>query len=511
MTEEKFFIKYDWIALYIITFLISVIPGLFYTAPVFEDGLGTMATAAYLAGHDWSEFLAADGYYYKYGQSLWYIMPFMFINNAVLRYRVMLLINSLLTSFIPVIAYQITHTDELVDSKDAFLISLLTGLMPCILLNNKYTWAETNLMVIPWLILLFESRLFAEQEMAESKRRVYSAAVAVIAVFAFMSHQRGIIIVIATTIIVLLMKHWRKSSILLSYYFISLIIGLILDRFIASWQKEHVYAGALLIHNTLADFLKPEIYQKLFSTKGMGAVFKMFMGWLYNCSISTFGIAMVGIIYMIVVMISGFHRKRIESIQIIAGQGLLCFLGAFGLGLLFFFQSSYGYFDGTMVERSDHLLFGRYLESSIPILFYLGLIGIIRSHVVEKLFTLSYFIHCCLFAFVAVCLFPLMKNVDCYVHSLMAMNLFMDTSKITMTRDVVPNYVQALFMFGVLSLIVSLLIWLTYMRKRYITYVLIGVLFIWIYIWNIITVTGRVDVAHATKYAIYYLGTHLLP
>ena len=57
--------------------MISVIPALFYTAPAFEDGLGTMATAAYLAGHDWSDFLVEDGYYYKYGQAFWYIIPFM--------------------------------------------------------------------------------------------------------------------------------------------------------------------------------------------------------------------------------------------------------------------------------------------------------------------------------------------------------------------------------------------------------------------------------------------------
>lgn len=89
--------RHNKIILYFISFIISIIPALFYTAPAFEDGLGTMATAAYLSGHDWSSFLAEDGYYYKYGQALWYVIPFMLIDNAVVRYKVMLVINTILT------------------------------------------------------------------------------------------------------------------------------------------------------------------------------------------------------------------------------------------------------------------------------------------------------------------------------------------------------------------------------------------------------------------------------
>lgn len=48
-------------------------------------------------------------------------------------------------------------------------------------------------------------------------------------------------------------------------------------------------------------------------------------------------------------------------------------------------------------------------------------------------------------------LLPLMDHVSCYVHSLMALNLFMDTSDITGTLDVIPNYAEALAAFGVLS------------------------------------------------------------
>ena len=124
--------------------------------------MGTMASAAFLTGHDWSRFLAEDGYYYKYGQALWYIIPFVFLDNAATRYKVMLVINSRLTSLIPVTAYHIAVKYMLSDKRNAFAISLLTGLFPSILLHNKYTWAEMLLFVIPWLIVTLLLKLYID-------------------------------------------------------------------------------------------------------------------------------------------------------------------------------------------------------------------------------------------------------------------------------------------------------------------------------------------------------------
>lgn len=507
MTGKIFNEKYGGFVLYIFTFLISVIPALFYTAPAFEDGLGTMATAAYLAGHDWSDFLVEDGYYYKYGQAFWYIIPFMFTNNVVFRYRLMLVINTVLTSFIPVIAYRIAMKYKLADRADAFAISLLTGIMPCILLYNKYTWAETNLFLIPWLILMLEADLYVDNEVCTAKKKIYSALIATFAVYAFMSHQRGIIIVMATTMMIFLMGCCRKGCVSVLSYLSALVLGLVIDRFLSVWQKEYVYDGAVMMHNTLADFLKPEIYQKLFSSKGVEALIKPFIGWLYNCSCSTFTISLAGLCLMIAATTGCIHKRRIESVKdILAGQGLLCFLGAFALGLLFFFQSSYGYFDGTLVERCDHLLFGRYLESSLPVLFYFGLIGMNDMESGRKLLNISFFIHIGLFVFSLVKLLPIMKDVDCYVHSLMSMNLFMDTTGITTTQDIIPNYVLALCLFGVVSVPVAIIFRIVYRRKRYVAYILIGVMFLWIYLWNSITVTGLIDNVCETKYANFYLN-----
>ena len=124
-------------------------------------------------------------------------------------------------------------------------------------------------------------------------------------------------------------------------------------------------------HNTLADFLKPEIYQKMFTLKGMEAIITPLVGWIYNCTCSTFGLALTGLCLMLGMVVKFLKNKEHKEVDdIIAIQGSLCFLGSLALGLLFFFQSSYRYLYGTQVNRFDHLLFGRYVESSVPMLFY---------------------------------------------------------------------------------------------------------------------------------------------
>lgn len=111
-----------------------------------------------------------------------------------------------------------------------------------------------------------------------------------------------------------------------------------------------------------------------------------------------------------------------------------------------------------------------------------------------------------MFLFVSVKLFPMMKDVNCYVHSLMSMNLFMDTTDVTKTLDIIPNYVSALFLFGCVSIVMALVFRLVYGRNRNAAFALLAYLFLWIYIWNSVTVTGKIDGACATKYAQYYLS-----
>ena len=503
-----------------------LLPALFYTAPAFEDGLGTMASAAYLAGYDWSGFLSSDGYYYKYGQSFWYLLPFLLIPTAVVRYRVMLAVNSALVSLIPVLAWKVVRRLR-IKGRAAFVISFLTGLYPPILLYSKYTWAETNLMVLPWAALLLLLRLYGE---GEERRMRDSVLLAATVVYAYMSHQRGMVLILAVVLTLICLEAasrratqrgpcgGKRKGVCWTAFLLTLAAGLLLDSVLSGWVKAVVYDGAVMEHNTLRDFLDPELYRKLLSPKGFRVVLDTAAGWLFHSGASTFGCAFLGLFFL-----SGVVWKRLRG-QKKQGQGtweegqgepeylavsllgLFCYFGAMALGLLFFFQDLYGYFDGSRVERCDHLLFGRYLESSVPLLLFAGLIVLWeKRRESRRLCGAAVVLYLCAALVTGLRLLPRMDQVNCYVHSLMALNLFMDTGGVTETLAVLPNYPEALAAFGLLSFLVFvLLLCLRGQRARRAGAATLCVLFLWIYVWNSVTVTGRVDCFGATKYAEVY-------
>lgn len=549
--------KLPLLFLYMVVLIVSIIPAFFYTAPAFEDGLGTMATAAYLAGYDWSSFLASDGYYYKYGQSLWYLLPFFLIPHAVLRYRVMLIINSVLTSFIPVFAWRIAEGKLHIEKRMAVLIAFLTGLYPPILLYSKYTWAETNLMVLPWVCLLLLLRIYGIEERHRIRDSIFLAAAVV---YAFMSHQRGMVLILAVTLtLACLQLAFRrvscntcntpcvtydmmfcngKKGICWPAYLLTLGAGLLVDSILSGWQKAYVYAGEVMEHNTLRDFLQPELYRKLLSEEGLRVVLNTAMGWLFHSGASTFGCVFLGLLFMIGVVwrwLRGQERQEYGYL-VVSLLGLFCYFGALALGLLFFFQDLYGYFDGSRVERCDHLLFGRYLESSVPILLFMGLAvlwggkkGAVRRKDIDDMNSVgietirtdsmdekdlgwrlrwgALSLDACVTLVTVFCLLPLMDHVSCYVHSLMALNLFMDTGDITGTLDVIPNYVEALAAFGVFSLLIFIFLLCARGKKgRCCSAVVLCILFLWIYVYNSVTVIGRVDGCGESRYAEVYLN-----
>ncbi|HIY61564.1 MAG TPA: hypothetical protein H9831_12940 [Candidatus Eisenbergiella pullistercoris] len=490
-----------------------------------------MAPAAYLAGYDWSGFLASDGYYYKYGQSLWYLLPFLLIPTAVARYRVMLAVNSALVSLIPVLAWKAARRLG-IKGRAAFVIALLTGLYPPILLYSKYTWAETNLMVLPWAVLLLLLRLYGE---GEGRRMRDSVLLAAAAVYAYMSHQRGMVLILAVVLTLICLEAasrraaqrgpcgGKRKGVCRTAFLLTLAAGLLLDSALSGWVKTVVYDGAVMEHNTLRDFLDPELYRKLFSPKGLRVVLDTAAGWLFHSGASTFGCAFLGLFFLFGVVwkrLQGQEKQRQEKrgqgtweegqgetgYLAVSLLGLFCYFGAMALGLLFFFQDLYGYFDGSRVERCDHLLFGRYLESSVPLLLFAGLIVLWgKRRESRRLCGAAALLYLCAALVTGLRLLPRMDQVNCYVHSLMALNLFMDTEEVTGTLAVIPNYPEALAAFGLLSFLVFvLLLCMRGRRGRRAGAAVLCVLFLWIYVWNSVTVTGRVDRFGATKYAEVY-------
>lgn len=496
--------------IYFLLALIAFIPAFLLSAPFVEDSLGTMAPAAYLTGHDWSAFLAEDGYFYKYGASIWYLLPFALTENPVLRYRLMLLGNSLLHVCMAWLCYRLLK--RLGKGEYALSIALLVGLLPSALLYGKLTWAEPVLFLIPWVALHLLLTL-DDRNLSPMRRRLYSALLAGVAVYAYMAHLRGIVVVVATTITVLVIDWKRKDRpmpIHLPSYAVGLVLALTADHFLTKWEKATVYGGAALQHNTLSQLLHSGL-GRMVSAEGLAVLGKAIVGWLFHSGAATFGLAFVGLCAMLKAVFTALKKKdAMNGREFVSLFGILCYLGAFAMGLLFFFHYLYDYWMGAAVERCDRLIFGRYLESCLPLLLTSGLLELDRIRRGERkgktlLIAAGGLLVFCT-AFFAFFIAPAMRGADCYVHSLMALNLFMDTSGVTVTKDLIPNLAQAVGWFGLLSVGVFAAVVILYKRHRKAAFAMIAVLFLLIYARSMVTVLYHVDSAGLTSFAQFYLA-----
>lgn len=538
------------VCLYALAFLLSAIPALFLSAPFVEDSLGTMGAAAFLTGHDWGDFLVEKGFYYKYGQSLFYLPVFLCVHDPVVRYKALLLVNSALMAFGPVLAYRIGERHLAMPSFDAACIALISGCMPAALLYGKLTWAEPSLFLVPWVVLymLLELESVRNGAGATGRKRLLSALLAWSCAFAFMAHQRGIIVVLGTVLFLIIRAVKDKKPLVSPFVFgANLVVALILDRGLDAWQKLYVYHGAELKHNLLSAFLHIEIYQKLFSPLGLKVVLRTVLGWFFNSSFSGLGISLLGILISFACAL-GFKKVNVafpDKFRTICLLGVILYVGALLLGVLFFFETLYDYWQGIAVERCDHLVFGRYLESTLPLMLFAGLYALARLSVsggdgsrgddgnpdeigncreignnggygecgdicVRKmLLRMSgcvWAVMILLSAFFIAAIAQAMKGIDCYVHSLMSMNICFDMTGVSVTKDVISNLGTAIIVFALVCCILfPLFVALSKRGKIRAVFIITGVLFLYIYLRSFCDILYRIDVRALTDFAQYYL------
>lgn len=374
--------KRDCFILFLIHIVVDSIPCFFLSLPCIVDGLNTMAGAAYLNGYHWTSYLAADGYYYKYGQTYFYGLLFFLFKDPTVLYRSMLLINVVCAGVIPVTAYQICiRYLNMRNRVKAMFLSSVIGFMPCLILNNKQTWAETTLMVMPWILMELILKVYHTEEGDWPRQSLYGILISFFSVFAFMAHQRGVVVVIATLLTMLFVRFVSKrQNVLLTPYLIATAVFLTVDHMLENAMKTYVYAVNQGTTNSSLSFLDKELWEKLFSAKGIVTVIRMFYGWLFNVFTGSSGLLCIGLFMVITVFIHFIKKEKIiPSEVLISVFCLLCFCGAFAMGGLFFFEDNFLYYFGGVLRRSDKLIYGRYLESSILLPSFFGLYYLIEK------------------------------------------------------------------------------------------------------------------------------------
>lgn len=371
--------------LFFIVFLIqaAMIPMCYI--PLMPDEINPLALGFMARGDDWSQYLIADGYYYKYGQLLFYFPLIYLIGNNVVLYRVMLAVNAVIVSFLPVIVYEIlTEHLKSANRNINFYISLITASVPIISLNNKYVWAESILMVLPWVILLLLLKSM-EEESSKKRQCFYSILLAVVQVYAYMVHTRGIVTLIATLLCVCLVRIlFHNKNIFISLYLFATVVLLALDRGIGTICKKILYNGAENLTGGTLSFLNSKFIHAFFSADGLRVWGEEVIGWLFASVASTFGLVSLGLVAAsaIVFRFKDWNKNKQELIVIFFA--VLCFCGSWLLGTVFFLDELLAAKGAEIARRGDKLIYTRYLNGASVCLSFIGLYYVLLK---EKVWT----------------------------------------------------------------------------------------------------------------------------
>lgn len=363
------------VGIYFITLLIHVIVIPFLNVAAITDELNPLALGFMLRGENWTQYLVADGYYYKYGQLLFYLPFIVLIKNPYILYRILLLVNAIIVSFLPVCVYEIL-TEYLGCKKveKSFQISIMIGFIPAVLLNSKFVWAESLLLIIPWIIIILFLKLM-DYDVSDSEKWIYSVLIAVLQVYAYMVHTRGIVIFMASLLCTILIRFVLRQKNLKFIPYIGMTVILYLaDSFLGAIIKNYLYGGSENLIGETTDFINSEFIKKIMSVSGLKVLGEEIAGWMFTSVSSTFGMSCLGLLISIMVLVSARRWKEYSGQELILTLFVvLLFGGSLMAGVLFFFNDLFNYAGVEVAVRGDKIIYIRYLDPANVCISFIGL------------------------------------------------------------------------------------------------------------------------------------------
>lgn len=369
-----------YIFLFTVTFLVAALPILRLNTLTLSDELGTIVNSTMLSGHKWTVFI--ENYslaYYKFGISLLFYPIFVVIHSPSVAYQLCLLICAILISIIPVIVYYIRASLISVNENhiDFFgiAIALIIGFLPSSLLWSKSVWAESLIILMPWVQLLILIKLHNEKN--QKKINLLTVLLALTTLIGYSSHQRGISILVTIFLVIFLIRFISRKWIVNYKLFIPLLaLGLVIEKLMSSFFKNNIW-GAVnsgQVTNTIGKVISDLRLDVMFSWTGIKTFVNLIFGWIFSAISSTYGLFAIGFVLCLIYFIKRLSHARISK-EVLPYDTLifyvvLYFVSTFAIGIIFFFPAGLDVLYESATDRLDKMIYCRYICSSFgPIIF----------------------------------------------------------------------------------------------------------------------------------------------
>ena len=344
-----------------------------YLPSIEPDEFTAAALANMFTGVDWTAAMSRSDYFYGFLQSLLYVPVVFFTKDPFMQYRIMVLINSLVMSFVPVIAYSCSRMLGLEKLWQSLLAAICCGGWMTCMIHGSFIWNETAAMFLPWLVFW----LLLRTDSAEKKgaKAVRSVLLAMVTALSYCAHQRlfALILAVALTVVLLRVIFGRKTVnmpvffIALAVFFAAAVVANSLVQ-ISLWEVN----DPALLQNTAENFLAR--LPSLLENAGAERFFTSLFSQLFYFIGASWGLGALGASFTagaIAASVSAVRKK--EKLTAQPRTILMTFTVLFTLFMLII-SVCYRFGAENFETAQSTVLFGRYLDGTIPFTVLLVLV-----------------------------------------------------------------------------------------------------------------------------------------
>lgn len=282
------------------------------TAITGADEIGTIASAAYFAGYDWSGVIS-NTLYYGFGYSMLLAPVFMLFKNPTTIHHMLLLSNNILIALSGVIAYAILiKFFKMSKQKLAMLIACMTILYFPLSFGGNTLLNECMLQLLVWIGIYL--LLLLNQSEKGIRKNVYTILLNLLLFYSLLVHSRSMVFIAAIVFTIAVIFLITRKSIVNPYIFYPVLAaGYFLSKICIKLVQNGLWladSNTPLTNSTESAILSlMENIKYLFTYDGIKLYLFELAGQIYAMTILTYGIFAVSCV-TITLFLRYYWKKR---------------------------------------------------------------------------------------------------------------------------------------------------------------------------------------------------------
>ena len=336
-----------------------------YLPSIDPNEFSAAALANMFTGGDWSGAMSRSDYFYGFLQALLYVPAMLITKDPFVQYRIMVTVNAIVMSFVPVIVYSVSRMLGLEKRWQSVFAAVCCGGWMTYIVHSKFIWNETAAMFLPWLA--FWLLLRADRAEKKSSKTALSILLALVAALSYCAHQRLFAMILALAVTVLIMRFmFKRRTVSTAVFFVSLAAFLAAATFANYLVQLELWDAAdpSLLQNTAEGFFArlPQMLENDGISRFITALFSQ----LFYFVAASWGLGALGISIFITIAagyISTLRKK--EKPNVTPRTVLMIFTFLLTLFMLFI-SVCYRFGAESFDTAQSTVLFGRYLDGVIP-------------------------------------------------------------------------------------------------------------------------------------------------